>query len=155
MNFIKDKELAKRFKEDNVHSKERLCYFIISSVFTTFAMTYFWNDPSYVINNWDIATDISSLIYVILGILYTFRTNQKGDDKEFIERSICIGFPIIFRLICFFLLPYIMGIVALEIFLDSPGDEVFSLYGFLFMQILMIYYYYRLNKCMKIASNSQ
>src|SRR5262245_51957698 len=96
MNFIKDRELALRFKNNAVPSNERLLYLLIFIIFmtamsSTFVINNFYSGQT---NQWDIYTDLSMIIMNFLGTLICYKTNKSGDNKEFIERYISIGFPV-------------------------------------------------------------
>jgi len=43
---------------------------------------------------WRMITDLMSILISAVGLIVCYRTNRRGDDKEFIERVMCIGFPI-------------------------------------------------------------
>lgn len=52
---------------------------------------------------------LGSLAIVLFGIYYCFNINHRGDNKNFIERIVCIGFPLGIKV-------YISGVVLFAIF---------------------------------------
>ena len=98
MNFINDRELARRFKADAVPARERFYYFLILTMgMVTVTSSYVVDALHRPINQWDIAIDIAMIILAFGGSILLFKTNAKGDNKEFIERYVCLGFPIIIQ----------------------------------------------------------
>ncbi len=155
MHFIKDKALAERFKHHEVPSRERFYYLVIMEVLVALLLTNFFfhslatDDWIYFpINHWNIADDILSVMLPLFGTILLYCTNAKGDDKEFIERYICISFPVIIQT----LLVIIAAFGAILMLTDWADHEEGTLYDVLLSLLFYGYYYFRLYKCIKIAS---
>ncbi|MFU7502049.1 MAG: hypothetical protein ACE1S7_00930 [Candidatus Tisiphia sp.] len=60
----------------------------------------------------DVYKIVLSLGCAVIGTIICYNTNKAGDDKEFIERCICIGFPVMIRTLVY-LTPtlYLLGII--------------------------------------------
>jgi len=154
MNFINDRNLALRFRDNAVPSKERFLYFIFSMVLATILTTSIAVAPLYkeTINNFDVISDLIYLASVIVGVIACYTTNKNGDGKEFIERMICIGFPvmIITFLISFFAsIFYFMITTAFDWHKPADVTTVYDLPPVLFSTL---YYYWRLNSSIRIAA---
>ncbi|MBX7146821.1 MAG: hypothetical protein K1X44_05890 [Alphaproteobacteria bacterium] len=94
MNFFNDRELARRFKAETVPPKERFYYLIIYILFFEIINSSLFNnwiseveEPSWWVDGFNLAI-------IFFGTILCYCANAKGDNKEFIERYICIGFPI-------------------------------------------------------------
>lgn len=155
MNFFKDRELALRFKNNAVHSKERFLYLLIFTVLGTAVTSSFVISVLYPTapNQWDIYTDIALLVITILGTTICYNTNKAGDDKEFIERYISIGFPVAIQAL---LLLTVFGVVFIAIAAFTSQDEISNsstFYDLLAMAGFVLYFYWRLNTSIKVASH--
>ncbi len=155
MNLINDKELALRFKNGAVPSKERLFYLLAflvptSLVLSTYAINAMATEFA---NDWDNIIDIFYVFSTIIGTIICYNTNKNGDDKEFIDRYISIGFPIFVKLLTIFmvilLLIYLVYLVLLE--QDFSGETTYL--TFLYLAAFEITYFLRLNYCLKLASH--
>lgn len=156
MHFFRDKELALRLKNNEVPSKEKLLYllfyimlinlssFPIERVKVEAADVYCWL--------------IGTILYII-GIAICYRTNSLGDNKEFIERLICLIFPVSIRVAIISLMIFcpllLISVFILKLYplislnVALAGETI--IYGFFF--VVSICYYFRLNKMFKIAAN--
>lgn len=54
-----------------------------------------------------IASSFTLVLGGALGTYATYRVNRRGDDREFIDRSVCLGFPIAVRLVALAMPVYI------------------------------------------------
>ncbi len=153
MNLFNDRKLARRLKAGEVSTKERFYYLfmllLISQLLaTSFIVSITYNTSIY--NWWDIATDITYLGFAFFGLILIYNTNRQGDNKNLIERFICISVPITIQLTFCFLLIYLMvrfsTFVALYIFSED-------IYFFILNILFNSYFYFRLNHSIKIASH--
>jgi hypothetical protein len=99
MNFINDKELALRFKNDAVPSRERFIYaalYLLPFYFITSSFFLYIRDDDVAIG-WPTIVDFGIVTINIIGMFICYRTNKHGDDSEFIERYISISVPIWFK----------------------------------------------------------
>lgn len=153
MNWIKDRELATRFRNDAVPPKERLIYFMIFMMLSTLISTnYSMHILQATPNQWDYLGDALILCITFVGILWLYRTNAKGDKQEFIERFICLSFPIAIQLLLL-LIPALFALFVTESFLhiETPEEQT-TPQLMLTLNLLFLYYYTRLNGAFKIAS---
>jgi hypothetical protein len=99
MNFINDKELALRFKNDAVPSRERLIYLILFALPLYVLTSQFFIQISAAEETryFHHILDSSLIVLNLIGIIFCYRTNRDGDNVEFIERFVSLSFPIFVR----------------------------------------------------------
>jgi hypothetical protein len=149
MNFFRDRELALRFKNRTVPSRERFWYFFLSMlVFSLLTTSIVVKNLYQNINGWDFLCDIAGVIGVIFGTIVCYRTNRRGDDKEFIERVVSIGFPVLVQSIIL-----TVGLTFLYLFVGSMNEDKSTIYDLKVVIFTSIYFYWRLNYAIKIASS--
>ncbi len=151
MNFIKDRELALRFKNNAVPSKERFLYLLIFMVLSTLLTASFVVSAMYPQgpNQWDTYVDIAEMLFTIAGTIICYQTNKNGDDREFIERYISIGFPVLIQTT----LISIGAVMVVGLISHGEISDQASADDLLITIIAMLYYYWRLNSSIKIAAN--
>ncbi|WP_407865173.1 hypothetical protein [Phyllobacterium phragmitis] len=155
MNFIDDLELATRFKNDAVPSRERFLYFITTALFSAIGGSAFLLQESSgaPINEFDIFLDIINILIVFVGIILCYRVNQSGDGKEFIERMTCIGFPAMIQSLIVFVIILIFYLIIIYIsgyYNDTAEITIYDLPPLIF---LILYYYWRMFKSIRIAAH--
>lgn len=143
MDLLKDQKLALRFKNNQVLPKEQFLHLLLFFLIHFFIAYAFWSSTTlssgktvFYITYLYITTDI--------GVFVCYQTNKLGDDKEFIERYICLG-----NVICF----QICLILAFVVFFSKYlGFFHFgkALFG---VPAISFYFYWRLNSVFKIASS--
>lgn len=152
MNFVRDRELAQRFRNGAVSSRERLLYYLILMTVTAALLSSSfaaWAEEEGA-SRWDLVLDIFYIVAQLVGILICYSTNKRGDDREFIERMICIGFPVGIQTLSVSLL--ITGYYLAASFF-FPGTDLADYPYFLPGAMLpMIYYYWRLNASIRVAA---
>lgn len=156
MYFFRDRALAERFRKNEVPSWERFRYYILILILVTIISTktiaHYWATQ---LNIWAIAIDAALLFLTVIGTYLCYTTNSKGDGREFIERMVCIGFPVLVQMLLLTLVFSVLAtfIVGFVYGLDEgniPADEtIFDLIGVTFV---IGYYYVRLNSSIRIAS---
>ncbi|MFC6486880.1 hypothetical protein [Nitratireductor sp. GCM10026969] len=152
MNFVRDRELAQRFRNGAVSSRERLLYYLIFTTVTIalFSSSFTAGAEEEGASRWDLVLDIFYIVVQLAGVLVCYSTNRRGDDREFIERMVCIGFPVGIQtfLICLLLIGYY--VVASFFF---PGTDL-SGYPYILPVVTLpvIYYYWRLNASIRVAA---
>jgi len=152
MNFWRYDELASRLKAGKVSEKEKFYYFFI------FMLCWYLSSVPHIsqsFNNVDkinIWLSLISLILLTFGLSCLYKTNKKGDDKNFIERVVCLSFPIGIRLVAFsipvFSIAFIIGTYGANM-------AVYMKLGVGYGIAFMLYYYYALYHGIKIAAGKQ
>jgi hypothetical protein len=146
MNFWDDRELAVRLKNNQVSSKEQLGYVLLSQLFLSISILDMMR------------VDVLCLLISFLITIITYRTNARGDDKDFILRYTTISFSLVLRTIVFSLL--ITLFFSILVFMVAKNYEsisyienkIFVVTTIIYLSISFIYNLKRLNTTMKIAS---
>ncbi|WP_188825579.1 hypothetical protein [Brucella endophytica] len=154
MNFIDDRELAQRFKSNSVPPKERFWYYLatmlLMNIFASKIILH--QSPQTDLSLWNYLSDITNIAITIIGISICYRTNKSGDNKEFIERMICIGFPVIITMLIILIFFTILYFIILE----TTGNSAFmdtTLSDFIVMLVFQAFFYWRLNNSIRIAAH--
>ncbi len=148
--------LAKRFQTNQVPSKERFLYFLTflmvgTLILSSFSVHLLVPESS---NQWDLVKDCLYLVFSLLGSIFLFKINEKGDGKHFIERYICLSFPVMFQTI---LLTIGMTIASTAIQnvlgnMDQLLNES-MINDVIIVFLSQVYMYWRLYKGFKLASS--
>lgn len=97
MNFLRDRKLARRLKNNEVSSKEQFAYYLILNILLTALMTSVFSSGDRHLNVYDYIMDAMSIIFIIGIVFLSYIANNKGDKKDFVMRAICISFPILLQ----------------------------------------------------------
>lgn len=159
MNLLNDRALARRLKEYTVSAGEKFIYFLCYQLFFTLLLCnvtislmaedgwIYWTT-----NRWDIALDICSIAATIFGTFFVYKMNATGDNKDFIERFLCLSIPVLIQ--CFSIALFLTALLyGTDIFYTEDSEEGSTFYDFIFTAILELYGYYRLSSGMKIAAH--
>lgn len=115
-------KLAEDFREGRVGEKERLKYFLATSILWALgSQPFFYYDRTFKIMDL-----ISAAIFVaitIVGTLLCYRANRSGDNSDFIGRMICLSWPIGIKLAVLF------ATIGLVVFLFAGTLLVSALRG--------------------------
>lgn len=153
MNFINDIELAKRFSAGEVSSAERLRYFLLFMLLCYYLMSSYAGQylPCYInqVYYFDYIVDVIEITFFLVGTLLAYKVNVSGDNKEFIERYICIGFPIAIQMALIGI--FIYGVMSIY---ESSSDTATNITDVIIIIVLNIYYYVRFYRAIKVASHS-
>jgi hypothetical protein len=152
MNFFDDRELARRFKQNAVPSQERFLYYISTTVLGFVLSSVF--AERYSVGSYDTISDIIILFMTIVGTILCYRINKSGDDKEFIERIVSLGFPAAIQAL---LLLFLVGTASIIILNIGFGTDYMHgeppLYTIAAIFLFLIYYYWRLSSAFRIAAH--
>ena len=155
MYFLRDKKLASDLNGRSVTQKQEMLYLlatamIYSTCFTSFLGHSIWSEMvSLTIYNY--TSDIFLLVITLFSILVCYRINKQADDKEFVSRYICLGFPIMIQsmflsIFCHFPIILYEG--------NSQLPETTLLYMLAYILVLF-YVLWRYIICFKIASGQK
>ena len=147
-------KLIAELREDSLSQKKKFYYFL------TFFILFIWIGLvfQYIPVEVNFMLVLDNVIYLVLsfcGLVICFKTNQKGDNINFIERFICLSIPISIRLtviICiiyipYFLIGYIIDFEAFDRFTDKTNWV-----SILFTILFVSYFYGKLQKSIKSVS---
>ncbi|BGE83680.1 hypothetical protein Ms3S1_01160 [Methylosinus sp. 3S-1] len=163
MNIINDRELALRFKNGAVSSKERFIYFFTFILLSEapYFYKYIFADNR---RDFDLYEDIIMLAITIVGTIACYISNKTGDNREFVERYVCISFPVSVRATIFCIIIIIVSLViyvaaSIEIYFlkislcsECKLDDLMDAWGSLVVTSAMIYFFHRLNTSIKLAA---
>ena len=93
MYILNYKQLAEDLRDHKVSEKQKLQYFIALAVITTIGS--FAPSVDYVGNIPMLIVDILIAIIGLFMMIMLYRQNQNGDGKHFLERYICLSFPML------------------------------------------------------------
>jgi hypothetical protein len=90
---------------------------------------------------------ITSVVLVFLGTVFCYKVNSRGDNQEFIDRYICLGWPLTIKIfllgLSVYLLYFVIGVAIkgenFEKSLDSP-----SIFDLFLTALIPIIFYWRL-----------
>lgn len=120
--------LVKEFQEDRISEREKMKYYLVTSVLMTLGQQH------------GLQIGVNNIVYavvVFLGVVLCYKANSNGDNRNFIDRMVCLGFPIMIRL-----LP--IGIIlfgSLATFFSHDYHRISELIGFLGSLYTMVFYF--------------
>lgn len=127
MYLWKVDSLVKDFKSGKVSQKEELKYILLLTVVMALA-----SDPVLYIgsayNSYDTLSSVLMLGISIFGVYYCYKLNSSGDDKDFIVRIMCIGLPVMIRVLAVMFPIFIIAGALEGIFLypETVDEEIFE-----------------------------
>ena len=88
------KKLAVSLRNDEVGEKEKFKYFIVLLIILGPPISFGLLEELEELHWVDVVSSLAMLTIVIIGSLKSFRTNCAGDNKNFIERFVCLAVPL-------------------------------------------------------------
>jgi len=110
--------LAVKLKDGELSQNERFKYFFIFIVLTALLMEvclYVGEIPSVI----TITEGAVVLIMTIGGTLLSYKKNKDGDNKDFIDRYVCLSIPILIKITVLFVCCYIAYMIVGYMFLNE------------------------------------
>lgn len=109
-------------------------------------------------NYYDTIGSILMLVISIFGVYYCYKINSSGDNKDFIVRVMCIGLPVMIRVLVVMIPVFIVGGALESVFLypESLDEETFESTPMqvVSMSIFIAAYYWYLSTKIKAVSSS-
>ncbi|MEL7632246.1 hypothetical protein [Sporomusa sphaeroides] len=127
MYFWNVKALIEELRTGNLLQKEKMKYYLLTTLIPTILVELYMSSP------WEINSikNVNLFIVIfanIIGILLCFEANRLGDNKDFIERMICLSVPIGFRLTIMFLIIYPPILLMKPLLINKPlSSDLFRL----------------------------
>ena len=156
MHLWNTKELAMTLKDGELSQKEWFKYFFIFIVLTALLMEvclYIGEMPTVI----TITESVIVLMITVGGTLLSYKINKGGDDKEFIDRYVCLSIPILIKLIVlaigFYIVYMILGYIVLSDTFDKYIDST-TWFDVLFALIFELLFFWRLTHYFSWVSNS-
>jgi hypothetical protein len=147
-------KLAEDFQNNRVDEREGFKYYLA----TIISWTMFLEISQYVGSAFDFISLISFTVGVggtILGSFLCYGANKNGDDRDFIARMICLGWPITVKLMVILFVPavIIFAPVAFVLALEgSSSDFAGEVHGLIFELLFVVVYYWMLYKYITIVA---
>lgn len=98
MYFWNTVALARELKSRSLSQSERMKYYLVSStMYALFSEMNGYNNtsPSLI----SIIQSTVVVVAIVVGIIFCYRINSKGDGQEFIDRFVCLSWPILIRFV--------------------------------------------------------
>lgn len=155
MYLWKTKELVSRMKSDEISQTEKFKYFLVFTILITISgqfSSYVSISPTFQA----VIVSVLRVVIVIAGTILCYRTNKEGDDREFIDRIICISLPLGIRFFVILFATFSLYLVLSMIILgDAFNPQVGSrpLAMDLILILYLVCFYWRLMHHIKIVSS--
>ena len=116
------KALAMKLKNGELKQSDRFTYFIVFIILIALIseVSFYTTEDLTVIT---ITDSIISIIITVIGTLISYKINKNGDDREFIDRYICISIPITFKLISLSMVCYTFYLIGCYLILGNEFDK--------------------------------
>lgn len=128
MYFWKIDSLVQELKDGSLPQSERMKYLLATvTVYAAVAeLSFLFAEP---ITALQIFQSVFIVALTVVGTIYCYVVNRRGDNREFIDRFICIGWVVSVRVTALFMGVYFLYIIAgyaiggeeFERFLDSTS----------------------------------
>lgn len=144
-----DRKLAEELAQSKVTEKQKLTYLILANVSTILLTNGFSSEPNPMSTIDAISLSLSAIIATV-GYVWGYRLN--ADNKNFIERCICLSVPISVKALTIFFAAVIIFSAGSYLIL---GEEKAALLGdsellwLVLLNIFMASFMIRLNVCIK------
>lgn len=141
------KLLAKEFRNNELSQRMRFKYFLIFIVvpmligdisFTPIQIPWSVDSMPAVI------LSIMFLLIIVGGMILTYKANKAGDNKEFIDRYVCLSIPIFIKLTVLFIgINIVSGIIG-GFVLDEYLIEYIEIFAWLIYLVFILLFFWRL-----------
>ena len=93
------KALAKELKAKKVSQLEKFKYFFAISIVAVVYLEFVYLVPLLEeLTTLDVVGSLAYIFLVVLGTIFCYKANKEGDNKEFVDRFICLSWPIGIRI---------------------------------------------------------
>lgn len=95
------RELSERLSAGTLSEKEKMHYFLLQALLVVVGTAKVVNYSPIRPIFYDHIGDVLVFLITLVGILLVYKQNERGDNRHFVDRAICLGVPIFMR-VCFF-----------------------------------------------------
>lgn len=128
MNLWRDRDVAIRLRRNDISEIEKLKYLSATLLFytsmTTITARRLIGDETGTFGALAYAYDSFMLILAVVLIIYAFVQNRKGDGLNFIERYICVSFPLTIKLTVYIIIGVTLATTISFMIIDMDPDGV-------------------------------
>jgi hypothetical protein len=112
MYWFNSSKLAEDFREGRVDERERFKYYLASLIaWSVVIQVLIFTGAGFNVEN--LVSAGANLVVIVVGTVLCYRENKRGDDKDFIPRMICLGWPVGVRW-TLYLLPVFLFFTCLD-----------------------------------------
>jgi hypothetical protein len=144
MYFWKVKPLVEDLKNGQVTQRQKM-YYYLANAFFVFMAIYVCGMVASTPNVFTAIEMLLGLLLTIGGVLWCYEANRQGDDAEFIDRMVCLSWPITMRLLVVIIVTYV---IYAMLFLGENGAEGTTIVDVIITTIYTAYYYKWLHSCL-------
>ena len=148
------KTLSENLKNNELSQTDKFKYFFIIIVINTIIFEFSSGIEDYE-NIYLVVGSSLNVLITVFGLIFCYKTNQSGDNKEFIERYFCLSLPITIKLIVLFLVLFAVYItVDIAVFngLESLEEDQ-SIFEVASIVMFGLLFYWRLYYHIKLISH--
>ena len=149
MYFWSIKKLTTDLKDNKISEKEKFKYFltlVILELILINLIVYTWQE----INTANLINSLITFVGFILAVTIIYKKNKKGDNKNYIERYVCLSLPAAVRAFVYSLIAaFIFGIIGTIVWGEQytntmASSDIFSnVMAFVFFVVLIHYWIYK------------
>lgn len=160
MIFWDELKLVKKIREGKLTDREKYLYYLIFSLFhfTGYALL-----SSFPKKNDDLIPLYASCLSVFVNAFIIFisvstwyQTNSRGDNKNFIERCLCLSIPLSIRYLVYEVLVWVVLMLFTSPFVESLTVKLVLAYMSVFLSlILRVFYLYSMNRALSAVSKER
>jgi hypothetical protein len=152
-------KLAEDFRDGRVEERERLKYYLATSISWTLGRLPILNSGS----TFKMEHLIAAVLVVastIIGIILCYRANKSGDNTDFIGRMVCLSWPIGIKvgvLFSAFMIVFliIFGIAVMQTGFDSGALKYFTVATTIGIAFLQVCFYWLLYKYVTLIAHAK
>ncbi len=111
MYFWKIESLTQELKAGGLPQSERVKYLLATVIVYSVVLesSFFFAEP---ITFLQILQSAFMFVITIAGTLYCYVVNRRGDNQEFIDRFVCVGWVVLVRITALFVVVYFPYVIA-------------------------------------------
>ncbi len=155
--------LVKDFKEGKVSQLEQMKYLLAYTLLVYLSLELFflsWSDVAVPYGIVDAASGILGIGIAVAGILGCYLINREADNRDFILRMMCLGIPILFRIVVIIAIPASLLAAIVEAIIRGPElletGELHPAGGLVLdVVITTAYYAYLAMKIRKVSAKAE
>lgn len=144
MYFWKVNSLVDDLKHGRVSQRQKMLYYLANTLFMLACSNIIQLSASKP-NIFTLLSIFVGFLVTVFGISLCYKTNESGDDIEFVDRMNCLGWPVTVRMLAVLIPVYI----AYGFFLsNSNATSETHLIDVLIMAFYSVYFYKWLHSCL-------